>query len=257
MTAEVAGYASPPDQLARMAQLRRGVRKGIKIRRVLERELGPAPWPDIRGLDVGCGPGTITAYLAKRAGSFVGVDIDAEAVALARRRFRYSNIEFIRNDSPRLPFEDGAFDVIIVNHVYEHVRDPAALFAEVRRLLKPGGLAYVAAGGRYQLLEPHYHLPFLSWLPRRAADFYLKIFGRSEGYDVKLMSYRRLLKMLAAFDITEYTARAVAAPQDFGAGDVVPAARPVQRLMATALRLFPALAPTRLFVLRRREDSHG
>jgi SAM-dependent methyltransferase len=256
MTAEVAGYASPPDQLARMAQLRRGVRKGIKIRRVLERELGPAPWPDIRGLDFGCGPGTITAYLAKRAGSFVGVDIDAEAVALAQRRFRHPNLEFICHTSSRLPFDDGAFDVIIVNHVYEHVRDPAALFAEARRLLKAGGLAYVAAGGRYQLLEPHYHLPFLSWLPRRAADFYLKIFGRSEGYDVNLVSYRRLLKMLAAFDVTEYTARVVAAPQDFGAGDVVPAGRLTRRLAATALRLLPALAPTRLFVLRRREDGH-
>lgn len=254
MKAEAAGYASPPDQLARMAQLRRGVRKGKKIRRVLEHELGPAPWPNIRGLDFGCGPGTITAYFAKRAGAIVGVDIDADAVALARRRFRYSNLEFVCHASSRLPFDDGSFDVIMVNHVYEHVRDPAELFAEVRRLLKPGGLAYLAAGGKYQLLEPHYHLPFLSWLPRRAANLCLRIFGRPEGYDVHLMSYRRLLKMLAAFNVTEYTARVVAAPDDFGAGDVVPSARPVQRLLATALRLFPSLAPTRLFVLRLRED---
>jgi SAM-dependent methyltransferase len=254
MTAEVAGYASPPDQLARMAQLRRGVRKGIKICRVLEQELGPAPWPGVRGLDFGCGPGTIAAYLAKRAGTFVGVDIDVDAVALARRRFRYPNLEFVCHASSRLPFDDGAFDVIIVNHVYEHVRDGAALFAEVRRLLKAGGLAYLAAAGKYQLLEPHYHLPFLSWLPRRLADLYLRIFGRPEGYDVRLISYRRLLKMLAAFDVTEYTARVVAAPGDFGAGDVVPAARALQRLLATALRLLPALSPTRLFVLRRRED---
>jgi len=254
MKAEAAGYPSPPDQLARMAQLRRGARKGRKIRRVLECELGPAPWPDVRGLDLGCGPGTITAYLAKRAGSFVGLDIDAEAVAAARRRFRYPNLEFIHHASAALPFEDGAFELVVVNHVYEHVREAAALFAEVRRLLKPGGVAYLAAAGKYQLLEPHYRLPFLSWLPRRPADLYLKIAGRPEGYDVRLMSYRRLLKMLAAFDVAEYTARVVAAPGDFGAGDVVPGGRFAQRLLAAAVRRFPAVAPTRIFILRQRGD---
>jgi SAM-dependent methyltransferase len=254
MTAEPAGYVSPPDQLARMAQLRRGVRKGRKIRRVLEEELGPAPWPQLRGLDLGCGPGTITAYLAKRAGSFVGVDIDAAAVAAARRRFRYPNLEYIRHASARLPFGDGAFDLVIVNHVYEHAREPAALFAEVRRLLKAGGLAYLAAAGKYQLLEPHYHLPFLSWLPRRAADLYLKIAGRKEKYDVKLISYRRLFKLLRPFDVREYTARIVAAPKEFGAGDVVPAARFARRFLAAAVRRFPAAAPTRIFILRPRGD---
>jgi SAM-dependent methyltransferase len=252
MTAEAAGYVSPPDQLARMAQLRRGARKGRKIKRVLEQELGPAPWPGIRGLDLGCGPGTITAYLAKRAGTFVGLDIDEEAVALARRRFRYPNLEFICHASPCLPFDDGAFDLIIVNHVYEHVREPAALFAEVRRLLKTGGLVYLAAAGKYQLLEPHYHLPFLSWLPRWAADLYLKIAGRSEGYDVNLTSYRRLLKMLAAFNVAEYTARIVAAPDEFGAGDVVSGARFVQRLLAAAVRRFPAAQANIKIVLPRR-----
>jgi len=257
MKAEVAGYASPPDQLARMADLRRGVRKGIKIRRVLERELGPAPWPGVRGLDVGCGPGTIAAYLAKRAGSFVGLDVDAEAVALAQRRFRYPNLEYVCHTSSRLPFEDGAFDLIIVNHVYEHVRDPAALFAEVRRLLKADGRAYLAAAGKYHLIEPHYYLPFLSWLPRRLADFYLRLFGRPEGYDVHLLSCRRLLRLLEPFDLTEYTARIVASPREFGAGDVVPGGRLVRRLAAAALRRFPALSPTRIFVLRPKEDAHG
>jgi SAM-dependent methyltransferase len=257
MRAEPAGHASPPDQLARMANLRRGVRKGRKIRRVLERELGPAPWPDVRGLDFGCGPGTITAYLAKRAGSFVGVDIDAEAVASARRRFPYPQLTFVHHEAARLPFDDGAFDLIIVNHVYEHVREPAALLAEVRRLLKAGGVAYLAAAGKYQLLEPHYRLPFLSWLPRGLADLYLKLAGRREGYDVKLLSYRRLFKMLAAFDVTEYTARVVAAPEEFGAAEVVPASRFLRKLAAAAVRRFPALAPTRIFVLRPKEDYDG
>lgn len=250
-----AGYASPPDQLARLADVRRGVRKGRKIRRVLEEELGPAPWPAVRGLDLGCGPGTIAAYLAKIAGAFVGLDIDETAVEAARARFRYPNLDFVCQKSPRLPFDDAAFDLIIVNHVYEHVRDAEALFAEVYRLLKPTGLVYFAAAGKYQIFEPHYRLPFLSWLPGGWADLYLRLAGHKGGYDVNLLSYRRLFKLISPFRVREYTAAVVRDPQKFAAADVVPRWRPLQRLLAAAARLVPAAAPTRIFVLARTRDE--
>ncbi len=250
-----AGYASPPDQLARLADARRGVRKGRKIRRVLEEAWGPAPWPGVRGLDLGCGPGTIAAYLAKIAGAFVGLDVDGAAIEAARARFRYANLDFMCYSSPRLPFDDAAFDLIIVNHVYEHVRDVEALFAEVYRLLKPTGLVYLAAAGKYQLVEPHYRLPFLSWLPRGWANLYLKLAGRNERYDVNLLSYRRLFKLISPFHVREYTAAVVRDPQRFAAADVAPRWRPLQRLLAIAARLVPAAIPTRIFVLSRRGDD--
>jgi SAM-dependent methyltransferase len=253
MRVEVPGYASPPNQLARLADIRRGVRKGRKIKRVLEEELGPAPWPGLRGLDLGCGPGAITAYLAKLSSEFVGLDIDEAAIGAARRRFRYANVEFVCHSSARLPFDDGAFDLIVVNHVYEHVRGVERLFAEIRRLLKPTGLVYLAAAGKYQILEPHYHLPLLSWLPRRAADSYLRLTGRKEKYDVNLLSYRKLLKLLAPFDVREHTAAVITDPDKFAAGDVVPRWRPLRRFLAALASLLPAAAPTRIFILRRRE----
>jgi SAM-dependent methyltransferase len=256
VSGEEAGYASPPDQLARMADLRRGVRKGRKVRRVLEAELGPAPWPSMRGLDFGCGPGVITAYLTRLTAGFVGVDVDAAAIESARR-FHYPNLEFVHHMAPRLPFDDGAFDLIIANHVYEHVRDAGAYFAEIRRLLKPGGAAYLAAAGKYQILEPHYFLPFLSWLPQRAANAYLRLSGREEDYDVHLLSYRRLFRLLEPFEVREYTAAVVAEPRRFAAEDVVPQWRPLRRLLAWLTRVAPATAPTRIFVLRRREDVDG
>jgi len=255
MKSEAAGYATPPDQLARLADLRRGVRKGRKIKRVLEEELGPAPWPGLRGLDLGCGPGAIAAYLAKLSGEFIGLDIDDAAIKAARRRFRYANLEFVCHSTARLPFDDGAFDVVVVNHVYEHVRDVETLFAEVYRVLKPTGLAYLAAAGKYEIFEPHYHLPFLSWLPRRAADAYLRATGREEKYDVNLWSYRKLLKLLAPFEVREYTAAVVRDPHKFAADDVVPRWRPLRHLTAFTTARIPAVAPTRIFVLRRRRDD--
>jgi len=257
MSPGAAGFVMAADQVARMADLRRGVRKGRKIRRVLEQRLGPAPWPRARGLDLGCGPGTITAYLARYAAAFTGVDIDGAAIAGARERWRGPGLAFVQHDGPRLPFDDGAFDVVVVNHVYEHVREPAALFAEVRRLLAPDGVAYLAAAGKYQLLEPHYGLPFLSWLPRRWADAYLRAAGRAEGYDVRLLSYRRLRRLLAGFDVREYTYNIIREPRTYAAGDVVAAWPPLRAALAGVARLFPALAPTRVMLLspKRREPT--
>ncbi len=256
MKGRPAGYPSRPEQLARLADVRRGARKGRKIRRVLEEELGPAPWPGVRGLDLGCGPGAIAAYLAKIAGAFVGLDIDEAAIEAARARFRYPNLDFVCQKSPRLPFDDAAFDLIIVNHVYEHARDAEALFAEVYRLLKPTGLVYLAAAGKYQLVEPHYRLPFLSWLPGGWADLYLRLAGHKGSYDVNLLSYRRLFKLISPFHVREYTAAVVRDPQKFAAADVVPRWRPLQRLLAAAAQLVPAAAPTRIFILSRRGNDN-
>jgi SAM-dependent methyltransferase len=255
MNREAAGYPSPPERLTRLADVRRGARKSGKIRRVLEAELGPAPWPELRGLDLGCGPGVITAYLARLAADFVGLDVDGAAIDAARRRFRGPNLKFVHHESPELPFDDGAFDLIIVNHVYEHVRDVGTFFAEIYRLLRPAALAYLAAAGKYQILEPHYHLPFLSWLPRRAANAYLRASGRKDEYDVNLLSYRKLFKLLEPFDVREYTAAVTADPRRFAAGDVVPRWRPLRRILGTVARYAPAAAPTRIFVLRRRENG--
>lgn len=255
MTRESAGYPSPPERLARLADVRRGVRKGRKIRRILENEIGPAPWPGLRGLDLGCGPGVITAYLARLAAGFVGLDVDRAALEAARRRFRRPNLEFVRHESAKLPFADGAFDLVIVNHVYEHVRDVKTFFAEIRRVLKPAGVVYLAAAGKYQILEPHYHLPLLSWLPRRAANAYLRVSGRADEYDANLLSYRKLFKFLEPFDVREYTAAVIANPRRFAADDVIPRWRPVRRVLGAVARRAPAAAPTRIFVLRIRDNG--
>ena len=96
-----------------------------------------------RVLDVGCGPGTITVGLAARipAGQVVGVDAAADVLAVARREADgRPNVRFEVGDAYHLAFDDGAFDVVHAHQVLQHLSDPAAALAEMRRVCRPGGL---------------------------------------------------------------------------------------------------------------------
>ena len=118
----------------------------------------------------------------------------------------------VRADILRLPTADRAFDFLILNHVYEHVADHGRLFGEAYRVLAPGGQAFVSAGSRYALMEPHYRLPFLSWLPRGAANAYLRVSGRGARYDgIRFLGYRPLVSTMRrpGFAVRDITRRAI------------------------------------------------
>ncbi len=97
-----------------------------------------------RLLDVGCGPGTITADLARRvpAGAVVGLDRVATVVEDARGAFpaaAYPTLHFEVGDVYALPFGDESFDVVFSHQVLQHLTDPVRALAEMRRVLRPGG----------------------------------------------------------------------------------------------------------------------
>ena len=101
--------------------------------------------PGMRLLDVGCGPGTITAALAGTVGAAIGVDIEPHAIATARQLATHSsatNLSFVEADMTALPFEDGAFDAVFFQAVLYHQSQAmlAKTLAEARRVLKPGGV---------------------------------------------------------------------------------------------------------------------
>lgn len=255
MAGEKPGYLQPPDQVARMADLRRGLRKSRKIIKVLETRLGPPPWRGVTVVDVGCGPGVIARSLARYGERVIGVDIDAATVAEARRRFPKTNLSFFALTSQALPLPDGGADVVVCNHVYEHAADAAALFREIRRVLSPTGVVYLAAAGKYQLLEPHYKLPLLSWLPARWADAYLRLLGRREGYRIRLLPYKRLMSLLGGFNWQEYTAAILASPARFGAGEALGPWGRVSRVLAIIARTYPRAVPTRVFLLTPKDEG--
>ena len=102
--------------------------------------------PGMSLLDVGCGPGTLTADLASRVapGRVVAIDRSEEVVDEARSTTSaVGNVEVEVADVYRLPFEDGTFDVVHAHQVLQHLRDPIAALVEMKRVCRPGGIVAV------------------------------------------------------------------------------------------------------------------
>jgi SAM-dependent methyltransferase len=93
-----------------------------------------------RVLDVGCGPGALTAQLVQRLGSSAVSAIDPSASFAAAIRARFPDIGVQRGVAERLPFADSSFDAALAQLVVHFMTDPAAGLAEMARVTRPGGL---------------------------------------------------------------------------------------------------------------------
>jgi SAM-dependent methyltransferase len=114
------------------------------------------PWelgrlaPGDRVLDLGCGAGTDTLVAAQMVGPegwVIGIDMTLEMLAKARRaadELGAENVELVEADAEHLPFPDASFDVVISNGVIDLVPDKEAVFAEIFRVLRPGGRIQIA-----------------------------------------------------------------------------------------------------------------
>ena len=92
-------------------------------------------------LDIGCGPGRVLSFLARRGVPCIGLDRSRISVGLAAERHHRPGVV---GDNLRLPFADGTADVVISDGVIHHTEDPRAAFFENCRILKPGGQMYLA-----------------------------------------------------------------------------------------------------------------
>jgi len=180
----------------------------------------------------------------------IGIDIDESAVKTGHSR-KKPNSEFILGDTACLPFKNDTYDIIICNHVYEHVPDANVLMDEISRILKPGGFCYFGAGNRFCIVEPHYRLPFLSWLPKPVANFYLYIMNRERPYYENLRSYFGIKKLVGRFSFTDYTIKIIENPEEFNADDIVGQKSLIRRIPLSLIKLLMPLIPTYIFILSK------
>lgn len=98
--------------------------------------------PGAHVLDLGCGDGAFTRALAAHGADVIGVDVSHEAIRRARRAAAGAGVALDLRVVPEgvpLPFAEDAFDVVWAGEVLEHVVDPVAWLADVRRVLRWGG----------------------------------------------------------------------------------------------------------------------
>jgi SAM-dependent methyltransferase len=204
-------------------------------------------------IESGTGAGVIPRAIAE----VVGPSGRVVSVDVADYRNVTDGFEFELVDGVVLPFADGSasggFDIAVSNHVIEHVGDSAAQQQHVReltRVLRPGGVGYLATPNRNFPIEPHFKVPFLAWLPTRWQTPYLRATRRGTVYDCRLLGRAETLRMFdgAGVEVTDVTEEAldVAANDERSKG-----ARLLLALPGPIRRLAWPLVPTWVFVFRK------
>jgi len=219
--------------------------KGEKIERLIDLH-GEFPK---RMLEIGTGSGGIAHYFGTQtAGRFA-----VEAVDVTDTRQVLDGYDFQLVASTTLPFENGRFDVVLTNHVIEHVGDRSAQLAhlvEIARVLKPGGVAYLAVPNRWMLVEPHYRLAFLSWWPHSWRSTYLRLARKGHFYDCEPLqqdeveSLAREARLVAHNRSVDAFRLTIAIEGDKGW-----LARRVAALSDTTLRRLSRIIPTHIYTL--------
>jgi len=110
------------------------------------RLLDDAIAPDARILEIGCGTGQMSLYLARGERQVIGADLTRASLLLgaaAARRFGVEGVQFVETDLHRPGLRAGAFDVVYCSGVLHHTPDPGKAFASLLPLLRPGGMLVI------------------------------------------------------------------------------------------------------------------
>ncbi len=209
-------------------------RKAAKIKAILRDYIGEE-MGGLSCLDIGCREGVITEALNECFGFVVGLDIDPMPIP-GRSFDTIQTPSWTQGDGGQLPFPNHHFDVIIFAQVYEHVENPDEVVREIVRVLTPGGLVFFSGPNRWTLIEEHYHLPLLSWLPQKLADLYMRAAQRGNAYEIRPKSYWQLKYLWRGFEIHDYTPNLLRNPHNFHIAERVPLIFP--RWLANALKPF-------------------
>lgn len=225
------------------------------------RNFSDKPLDQLVALDLGASTSIMTEYFARHFKRVIALDVDHVGLHSGRRASEADNIDYLCSDGTRSALVNGSVDIIICNQVYEHVEDQHGLAHEIERLLSPDGFCYFGAGNRFVLIEGHYFLPFLSWMPLWASHLYLRLMGRKVKYDVYLLSLRNLRRLLKNFDMIDYTEKIIMNPENYSATDVIKENSLLARIPRWFFRLIFPILPAWVFIIKPaiapRKQFHG
>jgi len=153
-------------------------------------------------LDVGSGLGLTFAYVCQKFENSIACEVDAESAKATCELLEALGLKrkVIKYNGKKLPFPDNAFDIVTSIEVIEHADNAKQMLSEIARVLKPDGILHITTANKWWPYEPHFKLFFLSYLPAKWADRYVRLSGRGKSYEnIRLPSYDSFLKMVSQY----------------------------------------------------------
>lgn len=99
-------------------------------------------------LDLACGEGYGSAFMADTAKTVVGVDISGEAINHALQIYKKSNLTFLQGGATSLDLQENSFDVVVSFETIEHLAEQDKMLSEIRRVLRPQGILVISSPNR-------------------------------------------------------------------------------------------------------------
>lgn len=160
--------------------------------------------PESKILDLGSGVGSFVVACRNRGLRAFGLEPDRigqgakiTSIQIARRRLIAP--VFANGVGENLPFSEGCFDLVVMNHVIEHVADQPQVVREAARVVREGGAVFIACPNYLRWYEPHYKIFWVPLLPKFLGRIYLRSRGRSPAMldQLTYTTHKRLRKLLA------------------------------------------------------------
>lgn len=151
-------------------------------------------------LELACGTGILSVQLAGSVKMLEAIDFSEEMIKQAKKKCHSSRLHFSVQDATSLPYEPKTFDAVVISNALHIMPEPEKALAEIRRVLKPGGIliapTFTAAGSlsgriKIRIMEVSGFKVFHKWTPERYLDFLKKngfeiICGKTFGGTLKL-----------------------------------------------------------------------
>ncbi len=195
---------------------------------------------DLHALELGATNRITTEFYAKNYHRLTVVNSQLPDTNAGSGSGEPGNSRVATAEGDLVSLNDNSFDVVICNHYLELVDKQDWLMGEIYRIMKYDGFCYLGVANRYSIVNRHYRLPLLSWMPKFAAELFLKIF-RIEGiYNPDIPSLDKLKKITGNFWRHDYTRLIRENPAAFYAENRFNADKLASRL---TLAMFPYFYP--------------